>query len=217
MYWPHLNNKLTANLESSIVYTEIMSVIKGGLTASEVAHNGIISREDYVALCDSITSIFDAKKREINCSIFLQYEKIKMEKGNFDLTNLVNDLHQRLEFEGYNGDFMDYVYIDEVQDLTIRQIMLFKYVCRNVHEGYAFSRDIAQAIAKGIGFRFEDIRWLFFRKFLLGSEKGKLSKVFQLSENFHTHTGVLNLAQSVVNLLCHFFPLFVDALSPETS
>lgn len=127
VYWPHLNNKLTANLESSIVYTEIMSVIKGGLTASEVAPNGIFSREDYVALCDSRTSIFDAKKREIIYSIFLQYEKIKMEKGNFDLADLVNDLHQRLEFEGYNGDFVDYVYIDEVQDLTMRQILLFKY------------------------------------------------------------------------------------------
>ena len=44
-----------------------------------------------------------------------------------------------------------------------------------------------------------------------------ISTIFQLSENFCTHTRVLNLAQSVVNLLCHFFPLFVDALKPETS
>ncbi|KAI3797734.1 hypothetical protein L1987_32997 [Smallanthus sonchifolius] len=92
---------------------------------------------------------------------------------------IVNDLHQRLEVEGYTGEMMDYEYVDEVQDLLMRQIMLFKYVCANVHEGFAFSGDTAQAIAKGIGFRFEDI--------------------------------------SVINLLCHFFPLCVDALSPETS
>lgn len=95
--------------------------------------------------------------------------------------------------------------------------MLFKYVCRNVHEGFSFSGDTAQAIAKGIGFRFEDIRCLFFKKFLLGSGRGKMSKIFQLSENFRTHAGVLDLAQSVIDVLCRFFPLFVDALNPETS
>ncbi|KAL4581720.1 hypothetical protein LXL04_006247 [Taraxacum kok-saghyz] len=178
---------------------------------------GILSREDYVALCDGRTSILDEQKREIIYSIFEQYENIKTEKGNFDLGDLVNDLHQRLEFQGYNGDFMDYVYIDEVQDLTMRQIMLFKHVCTNVHEGYAFSGDTAQGIAKGIGFRFEDIRLLFYSKFLLGSEKGKMSKIFQLSDNFRTHSGVLNLAHSVISLICHFFPMFIDALRQESS
>ncbi|KAL8259404.1 hypothetical protein R6Q59_027357 [Mikania micrantha] len=215
-YWPHFNSKLTKNLDSSTVYTEIMSVIKGGLL-SDKSSNRMLLKDDYVALCDSRTSIFDAQKREIIYSIFLQYEKKKQENGNFDLADLVNDLHQRLEVEGYTGDIMDYVYVDEVQDLSMRQITLFKYVCTNVHEGFAFSGDTAQAIAKGIGFRFEDITCLFFTKFLTGSEKGSISEIFQLSENFRTHAGVLNLAQSVVNLLYHFFPMFVDALSPETS
>ncbi|KAL7607518.1 hypothetical protein Lser_V15G18328 [Lactuca serriola] len=216
LYWHHFNNKLRKSFDTSTVYTEIMSVIKGGLMAGK-APNGILSREDYVALCDARTSILDAQKREMIYAIFVQYEKIKLEKENFDLADLVNDLHRRLEFEGYKGDSMDYVYIDEVQDLTMRQILLFKYVCTNVQEGYAFCGDTAQAIAKGIGFRFEDIRLLFFSHFLLGSEKGTMSRIFQLSQNFRTHTGVLNLAQSVIDLLCQFFPLFVDALRPESS
>ncbi|PWA66761.1 DNA helicase, UvrD/REP type, P-loop containing nucleoside triphosphate hydrolase [Artemisia annua] len=215
-YWPHFNNKLTKNLDPSAIYTEIMSVIKGGFTEDN-ASDGILSRDDYVALCDGRISIFDSQKRELVYAIFLQYEKKKVQNGNFDLADLVNDLHQRLQVEGYKGDKMDYVFIDEVQDLSMRQIMLFKYVCPNVHEGFAFAGDTAQAIAKGIGFRFEDIRYLYFKKFLLASEKGKMSKMFQLSENFRTHAGVLNLAQSVINVLFHFFPLFVDALSPETS
>ncbi|PWA41896.1 DNA helicase, UvrD/REP type, P-loop containing nucleoside triphosphate hydrolase [Artemisia annua] len=215
-YWPHFNNKLTKNFDPSTLYTEIMSVIKGGLAAGE-APSGILSKGDYVSLSDSRISMFNAQKREHVYSIFLQYEKKKVENGHFDLADLVNDLHQRLEVEGYKGDLIDYVYIDEVQDLSMRQIMLFKYVCRNVHEGFSFSGDTAQAIAKGIGFRFEDIRCLFFKKFLLGSERGKMSKIFQLSENFRTHAGVLDLAQSVIDVLCRFFPLFVDALSRETS
>ncbi|KAI3729664.1 hypothetical protein L6452_18327 [Arctium lappa] len=219
-YWPHFNEKMTKNLYPSMVYTEIMSVIKGGLTTGDQApsdYGGILSRDDYVALCDGRTSILDAQKRQIIYAIFLQYEKKKTEKGDFDLADLVNDLHRRLEVEGYNGDPIDYVYIDEVQDLSMRQIALFKYVCTNVHEGFAFCGDTAQAIAKGIGFRFEDIRCLFFRMFLSGPEKGQISKIVQLSDNFRTHVGVLNLAQSVIDLLFHFFPLFVDHLSPETS
>ncbi|GKE91937.1 DNA helicase, UvrD/REP type, P-loop containing nucleoside triphosphate hydrolase, partial [Tanacetum coccineum] len=215
-YWPHFNNKLTKNLDPSAIYTEIMSVIKGGFTEDN-ASGGILSRDDYVALCDGRISIFDSQKRELVYAIFLQYEKKKVQNGNFDLADLVSDLHRRLHVEGYKGDKMDYVFIDEVQDLSLQQIMLFKYVCPNVYEGFAFAGDTAQAIAKGIGFRFEDIRYLFFKKFLLASEKGQMSKMFQLSENFRTHAGVLNLAQSVMDVLYHFFPLFVDALSPETS
>ncbi|KAL0349348.1 UNVERIFIED_CONTAM: Helicase SEN1 [Sesamum angustifolium] len=35
--------------------------------------------------------------------------------------------------------------------------------------------------------------------------------------NFRTHTGVLRLAQSVIDLICHFFPQSIDVLAPETS
>jgi superfamily I DNA/RNA helicase len=120
---------------------------------------------------------------------------------------------------------MDFVYIDEVQDLTMRQIALFKHICRNVDEGFVFCGDTAQTIARGIDFRFEDIRSLFYKEFVLVSrsagndrnEKGQISKIFHLSQNFRTHAGVLNLAQSVIDLLYRFFPSFIDVLSHETS
>ena len=106
------------------------------------------------------------------------------------------------------------------------QIALFKYICRNVEDGFVFSGDTVQTIAKGIDFRFEDIRCLFYREFVLKSrcdmiqgkrEKGLITDMFHLSQNFKTHAGVLNLAQSVTNLLYHFFPMSLDVLSPETS
>ncbi|KAI3796860.1 hypothetical protein L1987_39546 [Smallanthus sonchifolius] len=107
-----LDGTLTKNLDPSTVYTEIMSVIKGGLVTDK-AFDGILLRDDYAALSDGRTSIFDAQKREVIYSIFLQYENKKVENGNFDLSDLVNDLHQRLEVEGYTGEMMDYVYVDE--------------------------------------------------------------------------------------------------------
>ncbi|KAM1966183.1 hypothetical protein ACFX15_046434 [Malus domestica] len=121
---------------------------------------------------------------------------------------------------------MDFVYIDEVQDLTMSQIALFKHMCNNVEDGFVFSGDTAQTIARGIHFRFQDIRHLFYKKFVLESrgnkhqerkEKGQISEIFHLTPNFHTHAGVLKLSQSIVELLYRFFPLSIDILKPETS
>ena len=149
-----------------------------------------------------------------------------MMNGEYDLADLVTDLHHRLRENKYEGNMMDFVYIDEVQDLTMRQIALFKYICRNVNDGFVFSGDTAQTIAKGIDFRFEDIRCLFYKEFVMRSrcdriyekqEKGLVSDKFHLSQNFRTHASILKLAQSVTNLLYYFFPLSIDFLSPETS
>ncbi|RZC49987.1 hypothetical protein C5167_018418 [Papaver somniferum] len=119
---------------------------------------------------------------------------------------------------------MDFVYVDEVQDLTMRQAALFKYMCQNFEAGFAFSGDTAQTIARGIDFRFQDIRSLFYNEFIseprsdfTGKAKEKVSDYFQLSQNFRTHAGILKLSQSIIELLYHFFPLSIDSLRPENS
>ncbi|CAA0833261.1 P-loop containing nucleoside triphosphate hydrolases superfamily protein [Striga hermonthica] len=225
LYWPRLNEKLTKNLDPSRVFIEIMSHIKGGLQEGE-ACNGRISRTEYLSLSESRISTLTAEKREFVYDIFEDYEKMKLERGEFDLADFVIDIHLRLKNENLSGDKMDFVYIDEVQDLTMRQISLFQYICKNVDEGFVFSGDTAQTIARGIDFRFEDIRSLFYTEFFMKSrngdfrgkrEKGHISDIFCLSQNFRTHTGVLRLAHSVIDIICHFFPLSIDVLPPETS
>ncbi|XWS34413.1 hypothetical protein CRYUN_Cryun21dG0036400 [Craigia yunnanensis] len=225
IYWPHFNAKLTKKLDSSRVFTEIMSHIKGGLRSGDSC-DGRLSEDDYVKLSKSRVSTLSRHERQMIYDVFQGYEKMKGENGEFDMADLVIDLHHRLQSERYEGDIMDFVYIDEVQDLTMRQIALFKHVCQNVSEGFVFCGDTAQTIARGIDFRFEDIRSLFYNEFVLESkctindgkkEKGQISKSFHLSQNFRTHYGVLRLAQSVIDLLYHFFPSFFDILCPETS
>lgn len=220
-YWPHFNSQLTKKLDSSRAFTEIISHIKGGLIGGRVP-DGKLSREDYVLQSEGRVSTITAPKRDRIYDIFLHYEKMKMERGEFDLADLVIDLHHRLRQQRYMGDEMDFVYIDEVQDLTMRQISLFKYICRNVKEGFVFSGDTAQTIARGIDFRFQDIRSLFYTEFVMEEcdgkrEKGQISEIFHLSQNFRTHAGVLKLSQSVVDLLYRYFPQSIDVLSPETS
>ncbi|KAL2470151.1 ARM repeat superfamily protein [Abeliophyllum distichum] len=77
-------------------------------------------------------------------SIYQDYEKIKTRRGKFDLSDLVADLHIQLNNKNLLGDKMDFVYVDEVQDLTMRQIILFRYICKNVDENFVFCGDIAQ-------------------------------------------------------------------------
>ncbi|KAM3394194.1 hypothetical protein P3S68_003196 [Capsicum galapagoense] len=194
-YWPHFRSELTKNLDPSRVYIEIMSHIKGGERARDF-HDGKLSRDAYVSMSKKRVSNLSDEKREGLYDIFLAYEKMKVKRGEFDVSDLVNDLHLRLKRHPLGGDKMDFVYIDEVQDLTMRQLSLFKYICRNVDEGFVFSCDTAQTIARGIDFWFADIRSLFYTEFVMDSkriasrnDKGHLSGVFQLRQNFRTHSG----------------------------
>jgi len=120
---------------------------------------------------------------------------------------------------------MNFVFIDEVQDLTMAQIALFKYICSNVEEGFVFCGDTAQTMGRGIDFRFQDVRSIFYRKFVSESEswnhdkrkgKGRISDIFVLSRNFCTNAEVLQLSQSIIEILHHFFPHSIDMLKEET-
>ncbi|CAD6264208.1 unnamed protein product [Miscanthus lutarioriparius] len=224
-YWPHFNSVLTKRLDASTVYTEIISHIKGGHNANMLS-SGKLKRLDYVMLSDKRFSSLNRELRDRIYDIFLGYERMKRAAREFDLSDFVNSLHSRLVSEGYKGNLVDFIYIDEVQDLTMRQISLLKYVYRNFKEGFVFAGDTTQTIAKGVEFRFEDIRSLFYTSFLSeieqcnqGTKHGKqvrITDMFQLSQNFRTHCGIIRIAQSIMSLLYYFFPSCVDKLNPET-
>ena len=60
----------------------------------------------------------------------------------------------------------------------------------------------------GLAFRFSDLRSLFY---LAHQEDHKgitrpPSEIYKLVNNYRTHSGVLNLANSAVTLIEHFFP-----------
>ncbi|GJZ07484.1 UvrD-like helicase, ATP-binding domain, P-loop containing nucleoside triphosphate hydrolase [Tanacetum coccineum] len=221
LYWPHFDTNLTKKLNSSRAFTEIISHIKGGLLAGECS-DGKVSYEGYCLLAKSRSSTLTKEKREIVYNLFQAYEKMKSERWEFDLGDFVNDIHRRLKNGNYKGDQMDFVYIDEVQDLSMRQLSLFKYICQNVDEGFMFAGDTAQTIAKGIDFRFQDIRSLFYKEFLSTrtsemQEKGLVSEIKQLKQNFRTHAGVLDLAQSFIDIMYHYYIQSIDKLEPEIS
>ncbi|XP_062114591.1 uncharacterized protein LOC133825698 [Humulus lupulus] len=163
-YWPHFNRKITKSLPSSIVFAEIMSCIKGGLQALS-CHEGNLSREDYISLSNRRISNLDEQAREHVYDIFLHYERKKKMNSEYVWLILSRIFIVDLEKETMRPL--------SLTDLTMRQIALFKYICRNVNHGFVFSGDTAQTIAKGVDFRFEDIRHLFYKEFVLKSRSGK--------------------------------------------
>ena len=62
---------------------------------------------------------------------------------------------------------------------------------------------------------------IFYHEFLDGSNNldatEHMPKLWYLLQNFRTHAGIINLANSVVDLIMRFFPLSIDRMQPEAS
>jgi superfamily I DNA/RNA helicase len=61
--------------------------------------------------------------------------------------DLTAHLLQQLEHHGFPAHAkFHYVYVDEVQDLTVAQLALLKYLCHDARSGYLFAGDTAQVV-----------------------------------------------------------------------
>lgn len=151
--------------------------------------------------------------------MFLRYEQWKQEQGSYDLNDLVNHINFQIKNDYFKKETrtVHFLMVDEVQDLTQNVIhCLLSLAEQNIF----FSGDTAQTIAKGVGFRFYDMKKVFER---YDNENYEISqrqikpKVLQLSKNFRSHSKILDLANSVVSLLELMFPKTIDKLKKETS
>ncbi|CAI5511533.1 unnamed protein product, partial [Closterium sp. Naga37s-1] len=181
VYWPRLNAATTRHLDASAVFKEIFSHIKGSLHALRSPH-GRVSLQDYVLLARTRTSSLNEEQRTAIYALFLQYERLKRQRGDHDMC----DHHSSSVWQqgwvssaaigtsravGAGGKVVagppfQYVYVDEVQDLTQAQIAILQFLCSNVATGFFFAGDTAQTIARGVDFRFQDVRRLFYELFL---------------------------------------------------
>ncbi|GAQ79821.1 tRNA-splicing endonuclease positive effector [Klebsormidium nitens] len=224
-YWPHTDMRLRKKFDPSAVYTEIISTIKGSQESLRFPQ-GRLSREAYLKLSEARSSSFSPEQRSEIYQLFEQYERRKRALRDYDIADVVGHVYRELTREGYRLVTHQFVYVDEVQDLTQAQLALFKFVCAHIEGGFVFAGDTAQTIARGVGFRFEDVRRLFYSEFLRRdcsvrerAESGGtgVPDVHQLTTNFRTHSGIVRVADSVIRLLVHFFPAMVDRLQPESS
>ena len=136
----------------------------------------------------------------------------------------------QLQEAGYRGPRIDEVYVDEVQDFTQAELRLFIAACADKNALF-FTGDTCQTIARGVGFRFEELTTMFHhvreRQLTHLAAQGRqpedlprqlrvqVPEVNKLSVNYRTHNGILGAASEVVSLLLQLFPQSVDALEKD--
>ena len=103
----------------------------------------------------------------------------------------------------------DSCFVDEVQDFTQAELFLLAKLSRDPNN-LMLAGDTAQSIAVGVGFRFVDVRQIFYEHFNCVEPD-----LLQLVHNYRSHGGILRLAACVVELLHFFFNDSLDTLPPD--
>eukprot|EP00980_Cylindrotheca_fusiformis_P007733 scaffold1639_cov107-Cylindrotheca_fusiformis.AAC.3 len=217
--WPKISSSLKTTLAPALVWLEIKSHIKGSVGALNLGNehrstsNRFLSLDEYLSLPRKQSRINQRLRNEVY-ELYLKYEKLKARKyyDEMDVVhNLANRIPPRAELLARARHLfpVDAVFVDEVQDFTQSELFLVAKLC-NDPNSLMLAGDTAQSIAVGVGFRFTDVRQIFF-----GSFGGITPELLQLTHNYRSHSGILQLAASVVELLYHFFGSSLDRLPPD--
>ena len=213
--WPSISHKCNLkDVDPLLVWMEIQSFIKG--SESALRKGGPLSLEEYRYVGDKLAPNFSDYRREIY-DIYSRYKTYRQNQKHstflFDECDLVQHLHRRMHKVHDVPWSVHCFYIDEVQDFTQAELALFLQCCRDPNSTF-FTGDTAQSIMRGISFRFQDLRSLFHRINKKVPQVKVPCKPHTLTVNFRSHSGIMGLAQSILDLLCEFFPSSIDVL-PE--
>eukprot|EP00873_Tetraselmis_striata_P006323 jgi/Tetstr1/426587/TSEL_016865.t1 len=236
--WSSFDTALTKRRDTSLVWTEICSVIKGSGHRGKDGRFAPLSRQEYKKVSERMYPEFKESRDDVY-TIYEVYERRKAQESMRDLMDRLalcaNGMDRLLDRDGSCATrlLLHEVYCDEVQDLVQLQIKLLLQLCSNAH-GLYLSGDTAQTIANGAAFRFEHtksggskvqrqeacsgdadsvavVSWA--RSFPAACEPA----ILQLTKNYRSHRGILKAAGVVLDLLTHFFKGSVDSLQKDWS
>ena len=217
--WPKMcKKKKHVNFHPSLVWMEIRSFIKGSYEALHTT-SGHLSLEDYQRIGLKRASNFKENGREAIYKLFISYERIRKSSNMFDENDLVFHLYHRLRQCRVPVWSIHKLYVDETQDFTQAELMLLIRCCRDPN-GIFLTGDTAQSVMRGISFRFEDLKSLFYYvnenyKAVGAQAEVVVPELKQLIYNYRSHSGILNLASSVVSILQEYFPESFDKLDKD--
>ena len=80
------------------------------------------------------------------------------------------------------------------------------------NDGLYYSGDTAQAIQKGVSFKFSDVTDMFHTRFSRFKLPFPKPSKHELTFNFRSHNEILHMANSVVQMIEELFPKSVDRL-----
>lgn len=155
-YWPQLPRAITSQLPLSLVFAEIMGVIKG--SASSCGSLDALSYEEYLHRSSRVAPAFTLEsERSLVYEAFERYEVLKRKRHEVDYVDRVIDILRAIQtdptLQRMLSSLTDEFYIDEVQDQRCVDILLFLHLLKD-SRGFHAGGDTAQTISQDSNFRF---------------------------------------------------------------
>ena len=221
-YWARFPTNLTKGFSPTLVFSEIMGVIKGSIRTCDTLV--LLTREEYLSTSTRIAPNIQSRDDRIRVyQLFELYEIHKAKVGGVDsvdwVLQLIAALRRNPVIARSLGQLVDEFYIDEVQDQKCIDIALLMMIVRDPR-GFHFGGDTAQTISQDSTFRFQDVKALFHNRYDDIAQRLKQRpiakpRMYSLNKNYRSHAGILAVASKVMQLLWHHFPDTIDRLDPE--
>ena len=213
----YLNNKTDLakklkeiNLNPIEVYAQYISIIKGSFT-SHLYPTSCISLEEYKKRGKKLT---DSLSLDVVYEICMEYENYKRKSKYFDIQDLTNFLIRQVLIElKDNIKLIDYIFIDEIQDLSVSQIFLLILVSRHCK---IYAGDTCQTISKVNRFRFSELNNIFynFKKILPNFDTVESAN---LNLNYRLNSKILHLSTYMAYFIRECFPNTLDKFQDDFS
>ena len=191
-------------LDPHVVWTQFRSIIKGSILVIQVERPPFLSRQEYLDL-GSEQCLLSTDQRKLVHGAFQAYMKhVNEDTGLWDEMDRVAWILKELNADRVACDSLKRtkIYVDEIQDYTQAELAFFFLLC-SPSEGLFLAGDPAQSIEEGTAFRYEDVRRV--AGMVLRQRSSLPPKPTRLRVNFRCHTGMLDLASDVLDLLVHAF------------
>jgi hypothetical protein len=213
--WPKISHDCGRQFDPMLVWLEIQSFIKGSEVAVE--KGSPLTFAEYKDVGNKMAPNYSSHRKVIY-ELFLKYRQFVRSSRHsnylFDECDLLLDLHNRLKKIGDVPWSIHSVFIDEVQDFTQAELAVFIRCCRDPNSMF-FTGDTAQSIMRGIAFRFQDLRSCFHRINAKVPYINVPEEPLKLTINYRSHSGILKLAGSVIDLIDEFFRDSIDHLPDD--
>jgi len=155
--------------------------------------NNCISKEDYKLKGRKITDLPNLDEIYDVCILYEDYKKGKY----FDIQDLVNFLIRQVKLEFKDVKLIDYLFIDEIQDLTISQVYLLILISKHCK---IYAGDTCQTISKINRFRFSELKNIFYNFSKVIPNYPKVNDAY-LCLNYRLNSKILSLSTFMAYLM----------------
>lgn len=151
-FWERKSKKYKEMKSAELYWREFMTYIKGSANAYKEGE-GHVSKKMYFQ--DRAKSALTQSQLEQVWEVFQEYNDWTTKQSLFDETDFVNYILWKMDKDELRCPMMQYVFVDEVQDLPPAVILL---LTRIKEASIKYAGDTAQTISQGVNFKFRMLK-----------------------------------------------------------